>query len=84
MALWDNEERGTSHVLDVSAQEAIAHSLQNAIQVYDLEGRISMRGGEGTRDATESAFACKDGYVFLAAPLSLSAVVVRPAGLAGG
>jgi benzylsuccinate CoA-transferase BbsE subunit len=30
------------------------------------------RGGEGVRDATEAAFACKDGYVFLAAPLSLS------------
>jgi len=73
LALWHSEQQGASHVLDVSAQEAIAHSLQNAIQVYDLEGRVSSRGGEGVRDATESAFACKDGYVFLAAPLSLSA-----------
>jgi benzylsuccinate CoA-transferase BbsE subunit len=73
LALWHSEEHGASHVLDVSAQEAIAHSLQNAIQVYDLEGLVSSRGGEGVRDATESAFACKDGYVFLAAPLSLSA-----------
>jgi benzylsuccinate CoA-transferase BbsE subunit len=73
LALWHSEEQGVSHVLDVSAQEAIAHSLQNAIQVYDLEGRVSSRGGEGVRDATESAFACKDGYVFLAAPLALSA-----------
>lgn len=73
LALWHSEQHGASHVLDVSAQEAIAHSLQNAIQVYDLEGIVSSRGGEGVRDATESAFACKDGYVFLAAPLSLSA-----------
>ncbi len=73
IALWHSEEQGASHLLDVSAQEAIAHSLQNANQVYDLEGRISSRGGEGVRDATESAFVCKDGYVFLAAPLSLSA-----------
>jgi benzylsuccinate CoA-transferase BbsE subunit len=73
IALWHGEETGASHLLDVSAQEAIAHSLQNANQVYDLEGRISSRGGEGVRDATESAFACKDGYVFLAAPLALSA-----------
>ena len=29
------------------------------------------RGGEGIRDATEDIFACKDGHVFLAAPLSL-------------
>jgi benzylsuccinate CoA-transferase BbsE subunit len=47
--------------------------LQNAVQVYDLEKRVFARGGEGTRDATESAFVCKDGYVFLAAPLALSA-----------
>ena len=73
IALWDSEATGHSHILDVSAQEAIAHSLQNAVQVYDLEKRISSRGGEGVRDATEAAFACKDGYVFLAAPLSLPA-----------
>jgi benzylsuccinate CoA-transferase BbsE subunit len=73
IALWDSEATGHSHILDVSAQEAIAHSLQNAVQVYDLENRISSRGGEGVRDATEAAFACKDGYVFLAAPLSLPA-----------
>lgn len=73
IALWDSEASGHSHILDVSAQEAIAHSLQNAVQVYDLEKRISSRGGEGVRDATEAAFACKDGYVFLAAPLSLPA-----------
>ncbi|WP_158932141.1 CoA transferase, partial [Acidisphaera sp. S103] len=72
LALWDLERTGTSHVLDVSSQEAIAHSLQNAPQVYDLEGKVMSRGGEGVRDATEAAFACKDGYVFLAAPLALS------------
>ena len=72
LALWDLEKSGTGHVLDVSAHEAIAHSLQNALQVYDLEGKVMSRGGEGVRDATEAAFACKDGYVFLAAPLSLS------------
>ncbi|WP_353181619.1 CoA transferase [Bosea sp. (in: a-proteobacteria)] len=73
IALWDSERSGVSHVLDISAQECIAHSLQNAVQVYDLENRILARGGEGIRDATESAFTCKDGHVFLAAPLALSA-----------
>jgi benzylsuccinate CoA-transferase BbsE subunit len=71
LALWDLETRGEGHLVDVSAQEAIAHSLQNAPQVWDLEGRILSRGGEGIRDATEDIFACKDGHVFLAAPLSL-------------
>lgn len=71
MCLRDSERRGRGHLIDVSAQEAIAHSLQNAVQVWDLEGRISTRGGEGTRDATEDVFPCKDGHVFLAAPPAL-------------
>lgn len=73
IALVDAETKGTGHLIDVSAQECIAHSLQNALQVWDLEQRISMRGGEGTRDATEDIFPCKDGFVFLAAPLALGA-----------
>lgn len=71
IALVDTEATGAGHLIDVSAQECIAHSLQNAIQVWDLEQRVSMRGGEGTRDASEDIFPCKDGFVFLAAPLSL-------------
>ncbi|MGH7101938.1 MAG: CoA transferase [Acetobacteraceae bacterium] len=72
IALWDVESGGAGHILDVSAQECIAHSLQNATQVYDLERRISGRGGGGTRDASENIFACKDGLVFLACPLTLA------------
>lgn len=71
LALLDAEATGHGHLIDISAQECIAHSLQNAVQVWDLEQRISMRGGEGTRDATEDVFPCADGFVFLAAPLSL-------------
>ncbi len=71
LGLWDLEMHGHGHVIDVSAQECIAHSLQNAPQVWDLEHRILSRGGEGIRDATEDLFACRDGHVFLAAPLSL-------------
>lgn len=71
LALWDLETHGNGHLIDVSAQECIAHSLQNAPQVWDLEHRILSRGGEGIRDATEDLFACRDGHVFLAAPLSL-------------
>ena len=73
IALVHAEATGTGRLVDVSAQECIAHSLQNAIQVWDLEQRVSMRGGEGTRDASEDIFPCRDGFVFLAAPLSLGA-----------
>ncbi len=71
LALFDAETGGRGHLIDVSAQECIAHSLQNAVQVWDYEKRVSVRGGEGTRDATEDMFACKDGLVFLSAPLVL-------------
>lgn len=71
IALADAERTGRGHLIDVSIQECIAHSLQNAVQVWDLEQRVSVRGGAGTRDATEDIFPCRDGYVFLASPLSL-------------
>lgn len=66
-ALWDLETRGVGHLLDISAQEAIAHSLQNTIQMYDIAGKVTVRGGVA-RDVMEGIFACSDGYVFLAAP----------------
>ena len=72
IALWDVEQKSATHVLDVAAQECLAHSLQNTLEAYSLEGRVTRRGGEGTRDATENIFACRDGYVFLAAPLQLT------------
>ena len=72
MALWDTERKGASHILDIAAQECLAHSLQNTLEAYNLEQRVTRRGGEGTRDATENIFACRDGYVFLAAPLQLT------------
>lgn len=71
LALYDAKATGRGHVVDVSAQECIAHSLQNSIQMWDFEKKVSMRGGEGTRDASEDMFACKDGLIFLAAPRSL-------------
>ena len=71
ICLMDSEATGRGHLVDVSGQECIAHSLQNAIQVWDLEKRISRRGGEGTRDASEDIFRCKDGYIFLASPPTL-------------
>lgn len=79
LCLHDVEAHGGAHLVDVSAQECIAHSLQNALQVFDLEGRIPVRGGVGTRDAAEQVLPCRDGHVFvasvLAIPASWSAIV---------
>lgn len=80
IALADAERTGRGHLIDVSVQECIAHSLQNAIQVLDLEDRVSTRGGLGTRDATENIFPCRDGYVFLASPLALGPSFANLAG----
>jgi benzylsuccinate CoA-transferase BbsE subunit len=71
IALYDSQAQARGHIVDVSVQECIAHSLQNSIQMWDFERKVSMRGGEGTRDASEDMFACKDGLIFLAAPRSL-------------
>jgi len=71
LALADTLRTNNGHFVEVAAQECIAHSLQNSIQVWDFEKKVSMRGGEGTRDASEDIFACKDGFVFLAAPRTL-------------
>ena len=74
LCLYDVEVNGGGpHLIDVSAQECIAHSLQNALQVWDLEQRVSVRGGVGTRDATEQVLPCKDGHVFVASSLGIPA-----------
>lgn len=70
-ALFDAERTGHGHLIEISAQECIAHSLQNALQVYDLEGVVSSRGGDGARDAAEMLLPCLDGRVAVASPLGL-------------
>jgi benzylsuccinate CoA-transferase BbsE subunit len=66
-ALVDAERNGARHLLDVSAQEAIAHSLQNAPPMYDLERVVPRRGGD-MGPFLQGIFACRDGYVLLSAP----------------
>ena len=71
VALAHAETRGQGHLLDVSAQECIAHSLQHALQAYDLEGVVASRHGVGTCDAAEAVFRCKDGRMLVASPVGL-------------
>lgn len=66
IALMHAELLGQGHVIDVSVQECIAHSLQNTLQVYDLNRRVAQRGGAGTQDASEGVFECKDGRIYAA------------------
>jgi benzylsuccinate CoA-transferase BbsE subunit len=72
---WLSGEPGEAPLRLPGEQSAFVTSVYaaaaTALAVWDLERRILTRGGEGIRDATEDPFACKDGHVFLAAPLSL-------------
>lgn len=71
MALYAAQAKGEGCHIDVSVQESVAHSLQNAPQMYDLEGIVPRRRGSQGDDAAEGVFPCKDGYVSLISPPNL-------------
>jgi benzylsuccinate CoA-transferase BbsE subunit len=59
------EETGQGQIVDVSAQEAVAHSLENAVQYVDLEQTVRHRAGSGPVEAGTGLFACSDGWIYL-------------------
>ena len=65
LALIEAEYSGRGQYLDVSLQECVATALENAIQLYDLEG--SIRRGIGHFEAGMGIYPCQDGYVYLVA-----------------
>lgn len=58
---------GEGQEISVSAQDAVAHALENAIQYYDLENHIRSRIGDKEPAIGTGVFKCRDGYVFLMA-----------------
>ncbi|MFE4956130.1 CoA transferase [Streptomyces sp. NPDC056653] len=90
IALLVLEETGEGQQVDVSAQEAVAHSLENAAQYFDLEGVVRRRTGSASAEAANGLFACADGWVYLVAgiggsPLGWTGLVtwLEGAGLPG-
>lgn len=67
VAAYDDDRCG--QVVDVSAQEAVAHSLENAVQYFDCEGTIRRRRGAGPVEAGVGLFRARDGYVYLLASM---------------
>ena len=63
-ALFRRLMSGQGACIDVSAVEAVAHSLENAAQFFDLENVVRRRTGHKTEAAT-GVFACQDGWVYL-------------------
>lgn len=58
------EAGGIGQDIDVSVQDCIAHTLENAIQLYDSEKKVRERSG-GSPEAGVGLFRCKDGLVYL-------------------
>lgn len=65
MALLVAEQGRGGQLVDVSAQEAVAHSLENAVQYLDCEGVVRRRAGAGPTEAGVGIYRCSDGYVYL-------------------
>jgi benzylsuccinate CoA-transferase BbsE subunit len=70
MAYWSAVNTGNGQFVDTSIQECIAHTLENAIQTYALEGTVRARSA-GRLDAGAGVFPCSDGEIFLTAGLSM-------------
>ncbi|MFI6086205.1 CaiB/BaiF CoA transferase family protein [Streptomyces sp. NPDC051217] len=81
---------GAGQLVDVSAQEAVAHSLENAVQYLDLEGLVRTRTGSRSSEAGTGLFRCLDGHVYLVTglgglPLAWDGLIgwLRESGAAG-
>ncbi|MEV0056052.1 CoA transferase [Saccharopolyspora shandongensis] len=80
IALHSLETTGRGQVVDLSVQEAVAHSLENAAQYLDLEGIVRSRVGAGPVESGTGLFRCADGWIYLVGglggrPLAWSAIV---------
>jgi len=65
IALHVAETEGRGQLVDLSVQEAIAHSIENAAQYLDLEAVVRRRAGSGPREAGTGLFRCVDGWIYL-------------------
>jgi benzylsuccinate CoA-transferase BbsE subunit len=65
IALHVLETEGHGQIVDLSVQEAVAHSIENAAQYVDLEGVVRRRAGAGPQEAGTGLFRCADGWIYL-------------------
>lgn len=65
VALLEAESSGSGQHVDVSIQESVLMALENAAQLYDLEGTVRTRTGAAQRYAGAGTFRCIDGYVYV-------------------
>lgn len=69
-AYWHAAQTGEGQRVDVSIQDCVAHTLENAIQFYTAEGTVRGRT-KGRAEPGAGVFPCGDGEIFLMASLSM-------------
>lgn len=70
IAYWHALGTGEGQHVDVSIQECVTHTLENAIQFYTAEGVVRGRT-KGRAEPGAGVFPCSDGEIFLMAGLSM-------------
>ncbi len=70
IAYWHAQATGQGQHVDVSIQECVAHTLENAIQYYTAEGTVRSRQ-KGRAEPGAGVFQCADGEIFLMAGISM-------------
>lgn len=89
IALWHALAEGEGQHVDVSIHEAIAHTLESAVQVYTTEGKARRRQPR-SEEAGIGTFPATDGEIFIYANMSMITrswfnlvKVLKRAGIAG-
>jgi benzylsuccinate CoA-transferase BbsE subunit len=67
LALTRAELTGEGDHVDVSMQECMVMALENAVQFYDLEGKVRKRHADIQRWAGTGVFECRDGHIYMMA-----------------
>ena len=70
IAIWESLASGKGQYVDVSIHEAIAHTLESAIQVYTTEGKVRTRMPRSA-EAGIGLFPATDGEIFVYANMSM-------------
>ena len=76
IALLFAQKTGIGQFVDVSCMEAVGMALENAVQYWDLEGKI--RRGRGKEAGTATIHPCKDGFVAIVAIMGKNKVMWGP------
>ncbi|MDA8233353.1 MAG: CaiB/BaiF CoA-transferase family protein [Clostridia bacterium] len=76
VAMYHADNTGEGQFVDVSVQESVATALENAIQTFDLEGKI--RRAFGAVEAGTGTYLCQDGYVYMMAAMGTNSYLWDP------